>query len=569
MRRKSAHRVVKRLAEIRNRYDDAVASEKLDLLARIPVLSLRSARDVVSLHRTLCFLRAFPDSRGVHESAVSQLREFDQCIRQLPEHQAVGLADSGITGTRIHYHFSYEVACWLESRFSGLVSIDWDEYDDTGRLDELLEHLLEGAEADYFESGYVSSAEWLAIASGDGEAAQFKWLMSQLGDRNRHGRFWTALYNATELPLRCSLGSSPMSKTHNVFNVPDIHWRRGGMRTRVPNARQEICRPLENLSVLDAKAGRRLIDVAMASLAVRHRETNHFNYANPHEVYLADVGNGVNIAVTGLSDEHRYPLETTMGFLILSNGVPVGYGGSSALFRQANTGINIFDEFRGSEAAWLWVQVMRTVRELTGCHRFVANPYQFGAGNAEALKSGAFWFYYRLGFRPVDRETRELAVAEFRQLRSSKGYRTPLATLRKLAACDMHLKLPGARQQDFFEESWLEFSALLATRTLADAGKVQRGAALARLARELAGILGVQSMADLTREERRWFIRLSPIVMALRPGEWPARERGQLLRLILAKGAPNEREFALASGKAGRFFVALTKACSKIAAEHE
>jgi len=102
----------------------------------------------------------------------------------------------------------------------------------------------------------------------------------------------------------------------------------------------------------------------MSSLAARHRETIHFNYANPGDVYIANVGKGISIAVTGLSAEHRYPLECTLGFLILSNGVPIGYGGASVLFKQANTGINIFDEYRGSEAAWLWVQVMRVFHTL-------------------------------------------------------------------------------------------------------------------------------------------------------------------------------------------------------------
>ena len=568
MRQKSAHRAIRRLGEIRNRYGGAATGEKLDLLIRIPGLSLRSARDLISLHQSLCFLRAFPDSEEIHTSAVTILGDFRECVEQLAAHQVAKLVDSGITETDIHYPFSFEVAHWMAMRFPGIASIDWLEYEDSGRLDELLEHLLEDTEAEYFDSGYVSSAEWLEIAGGATDSEQFDWLMSQLADRRQHGRFWTSLYNAAELPLRCRLGSSRMSRTHNVFDAGDICYRQSGMRTRVPNARREINRPVKNLILLDAGAGRRLIDVAMASLAVRHRETNHFNHANSREVYLADVGDGVNIAVTGLREERRYPLETTMGFLILSNGVPVGYGGSSALFRQANTGINIFDEFRGSEAAWLWVQVMRTFRELTGCNRFVANPYQFGGENTEALKSGAFWFYYRLGYRPVDREVRELASAEFQRLRSDKTHRTPLAALRKLATCDMHMKLLGARQRDYFDESWLEFSALLATRTLANTGKKRRRKALDQLAHDLATILEVESMADWTREERKWFIRWSPIVMALRPAAWPARERGKLLKLIRAKGGRHERDFALAFGRAEKFFMELRKACAAIASTH-
>ena len=80
------------------------------------------------------------------------------------------------------------------------------------------------------------------------------------------------------------------------------------------------------------------------------------------------------------------PLETTMGYLILSHGVPIGYGGASALFRQVNTGINLFAEYRGSEGSFLWVQVMRVFRHLFGCTRFIANAFQFGSDNAEALE---------------------------------------------------------------------------------------------------------------------------------------------------------------------------------------
>ena len=221
------------------------------------------------------------------------------------------------------------------------------------------------------------------------------------------------------------------------------------MRSRPRSPKQAIMEPLDDIGLLPARQGRRLIDIAMASLAVRYRETYHFNYANPREVYLADVGGGVSVAIFGLLPQYRFPLETTMGFLVLANGIPVGYGGSSILFRQVNTGINVFDDFRGSEAAFIWTQVMRVYHQLAGCTRFIANPYQFGGDNAEALKSGAFWFYYRLGYRPVEPEIRRRAREESAKLRANRKYRTHLRTLRRLATCDMHLTLPGAKAGEF------------------------------------------------------------------------------------------------------------------------
>jgi hypothetical protein len=337
------------------------------------------------------------------------------------------------------------------------------------------------------------------------------------------------------------------------------------MKPRVSRAKQEISRSLRSMRRLSKRDGARLIDVAMSSLAVRHRETIHFNYANPDEVWLADVGRGVSIAATGLLPEHRYPLECTMGFLILSNGVPIGYGGSSMLFRQANTGINIFDEYRGSEAAWLWVQVMRVFHAVSGCTRFIANPYQFGGDNTEALQSGAFWFYYRLGYRPVQKEILSLARAEYARIQKTRGYRTPLAVLKKLTTCDMHLTLPGAIQAEFFDEPWIEVCALLATRQLAVTGHRKRRRAQDEVARQLVIGLEIDSMDHWTQEERKWFVRLAPIVIATRPGDWPARDRQTMVTLMRAKGGMFERDFAKLCCKHKPFFSALKNACRRAA----
>ena len=214
------------------------------------------------------------------------------------------------------------------------------------------------------------------------------------------------------------------------------------------------------------------------------------------------------------------------------------------LYRQANTGINIFEEYRGSEAAWLWVQVMRVFHSLSGCTRFIVNPYQFGGDNREALESGAFWFYYRLGFRPVDAAVRKLARNEYGRLSRGKGYRTPVGMLKRLAVCDLHLTLPAARQSELFDEEWIELTSLLATRRLAETGHRSRRRARDSVAHALTQDLGIDSMADWSQEERRWFVRLSPIVSALNPAGWPAAERRSLASLLRAKGGDHERDFA-------------------------
>jgi hypothetical protein len=133
--------------------------------------------------------------------------------------------------------------------------------------------------------------------------------------------------------------------------------------------------------------------------------------------------------------------------------LPIGYGGVTPLFRQANTGINIFDPFRGAEAAYLWTQMLRAFHTLYGSRRFVINAYQFGAGNAEAIQSGAFWFYYRLGFRPAQMRVRTLAAREAARMASDRRYRSDVRTLKALATGDLYLDLPGFDPDDFFDDS--------------------------------------------------------------------------------------------------------------------
>ncbi len=64
---------------------------------------------------------------------------------------------------------------------------------------------------------------------------------------------------------------------------------------------------------------------------------------------------------------------------------------------------------------------------------FLVDPYQLGHENEEAIESGSFWFYYKMGFRPVSPDVARLAERELQKIAKRPEYRTRPATLRKLA----------------------------------------------------------------------------------------------------------------------------------------
>lgn len=63
----------------------------------------------------------------------------------------------------------------------------------------------------------------------------------------------------------------------------------------------------------------------------------------------------------------------------------------------------------------MFAEVLRLYQRLYKVQRFVVKPYQFGKGNKEGLQSAAFWFYYKLGFRPQDERIAALAEAEYKK----------------------------------------------------------------------------------------------------------------------------------------------------------
>ena len=292
----------------------------------------------------------------------------------------------------------------------------WRNLEDEAALDDVVRPLLAPAAQEAFDSGEYGTREFAQLA--------------RPRDTNRpalahqHPRVSDA-WDAAEITVAWRLEDSPRSVTHNVLRNT-TRWRRTAMRRPDANVTGTIETPLPGVELLPRADARRVVDCARAALAARCREVNAMTYPNIEEVWWCDLGCGVALAVIGIAPAHRLTLETNTATCCSPTAFPIGYGGVTPLFRQANTGINVFDPFRGGEAAYLWTQMLRAFHTLYGSTRFVINAYQFGAGNAEAIKSGAFWFYYRLGFRPADQ-----AIAHARVTRSGAHRERPALSQRR------------------------------------------------------------------------------------------------------------------------------------------
>ena len=152
----------------------------------------------------------------------------------------------------------------------------------------------------------------------------------------------------------------------------------------------------------------------------------------------------------GALPERRLLLESVYGFLTLKNGVPVGYVLVSALFGSSEIAYNVFETFRGGESGRIYGKVLALTRHLFAPDVFTIFPYQLGGyGNSEALASGAWWFYQKLGFRPRAPHVVALMNEELARMKADPTHRSTLATL-KIARFREPLfpSRQGARRRD-------------------------------------------------------------------------------------------------------------------------
>jgi len=182
------------------------------------------------------------------------------------------------------------------------------------------------------------------------------------------------------------------------------------------------------------------------------------------------------------------------------------------------------------------------MRQLLGVTVISIDPYQVGHENEEGIESGAFWFYRKLGFRPVRPELMKLAQAEERRVGNDPTYRTSARTLRKLAAGHMLFELPGAStgKWDRFE---VRHMGLAVQRRMArdfnSNPEEMRGHSLQFVRR----VLKIRN--DRWTDGEREALQNLSLVLAMIPEieKWSLAEKGMVVRIIRAKGRGDEGEY--------------------------
>ncbi|MFZ1528137.1 MAG: hypothetical protein WAT19_05260 [Ferruginibacter sp.] len=425
--------VYKSLNQLAAIFDDTSAALKEEKLGYLTKMQLPLGNLLLLYHDLLLFLCAYPDNAGTKQLAEKELKRI---AAHAKKHAAKLPYNEGLPYTYILTRFSPDFLRWLIKHED--IRVEFDSFYEPGlNLNEVLNITLPTLFKAETTAGLTN--EELLGQLGVKQEQYIPFLLGQVETLYERPLLKELFNEKLDVYVKLHPKNEKFSKANNRITVNDFYYHSNLLKKF--DAGQLISEPLP-AAVIPAQTERdelyKCIRNAMA-LTVREIDPATFLQANTTRLY--DVGRGLILSVYSMLPERQLPLETYFGFTFFKNGIPVSYGGVWAFGKLARLGLNIFEPYRSGESGYLLCQLIRVFRQAMGNTYFEIEPYQFGLDNPGGIKSGAFWFYHKFGFRPVDKELKKLAADEYQKITGRKNYRSSEKTLMRFTENNIALNL--------------------------------------------------------------------------------------------------------------------------------
>ena len=386
--------------------------------------------DVVALHDALLFAIAYAPDNKTYLDCESAIQRLTKLFPAYDEQ----LRDSGITGSVLVSSFSLELLNWIHLNFPEQVS--FHSFDEAKKdIGEDLKMLFPPAEAEAFSWGWSKIKLFRCLCGGKITIEK----ILQLFRNESKKELANYLFGKSGIYVEVRLSDNLISRSsaRSVSYAPFFHQK---IQKKFDTA-EIISSPLPKAKKLTEKEKEDLVTNARMMLASLGRETDPVTSCNISETEFYCLERGFAITLFYLLPQQRLAFDAYVGYFMYKNGLPVAYGGAWMFFDKALIGINIFDAFRGGESNFLFAQLLRTYSQRFTLNSFSVEPYQYGKNNPEGIQSGAYWFYYRFGFRSNIAELRELAEKEQLKIKTIKNYKTPASILKQFTKSNITLEL--------------------------------------------------------------------------------------------------------------------------------
>lgn len=471
---------VNQLFSIRNQFGPKLPEQKIQLLTNCSSKKIRSKNEIQNLWTSLLFLRAYPDNKTVSLEAKELMDSLVNTIQQDDDLQ-YKLYNSGITGTTICAAFGFEIVKWLRQTRCTEIKFNSFEADDA-QVQAFLSVIMSKAESEIFQDGNAEWKSWLKNMRRPGEDILDQ-LIAIFDSSNQRPEVKDEIWNAIGINVEINLATDCCLPASLI--KPFYH--RALIRKEIKN--EPPFEPVQ-VKLSDAEA-KQVIDCSRMILIRHLREIDPVSFTAPSLVSYYHLSRGVSIALMEMVPDRRHPIDSYLGYTVFKNGLPLAYAGSWVLFNSARIGLNVFPAFRGGENRFVFDQVLRLHAQVYKLKRFTADPYQIGKDNSDGIKSGAFWVYYHAGFRPIEKQQKELAETEAEKIAAGNKYRSSPAVLKQLAE---------SRLEKILQDKAVRFDATDLSRVYASIltkkYKANRLAAEKDAAKKLAGILQIKNYQD-------------------------------------------------------------------------
>ena len=451
-----SNNLLTQLEAAKNQLNSGQAARIQKLLTQLSNLQL-DPYQLIRFHESLLFLRAFPHSASLIPRVENLLNTFHNRIEKLraanTDMSIFGDFDtSGMAATTMQDTLSFDVAQWLARRIPRNIEIAWtdywDDYESERARGNTWPRFIPLLEEDADVEANIPWSTWIDAARGRQNA--LAWLLNQFAKLPIPPRHQSELYDSLHLPLRWNLENLKLSRTRNWRSPRRFYFHQSPLIQRSEvNLAQELSQPAPKLKKLPRAAGKSVMQSIREVMVVRYRELYGTTLGDPGTVVKADLGRGVIMHFWGLPPTRRLPLRAYIAGYTLKNGVPINYVEAIGLCEWIEVGFNTFYTYRQGETAWIYAQALRCLGTLTNANCISIYPYQIGQNNDEAIESGAFWFYRKLGFRPGRSDLQKLCEREEKRIAANPKYRTPPRTLKRLAEAHMFYEVEAATNNRF------------------------------------------------------------------------------------------------------------------------
>jgi hypothetical protein len=436
-------RAVQALAGVITRFDGAAArASKAQALAAVARTTLRDGAALPRYQDCLLYLLAHPLDAAQRRDVEAELARLARYLHQRRGRHGPDLADQGLPWVEMVTSFSHDATRWLLDHPHCRQRIDTFDPGAPADLNAVLKATLNSTEHSETTAGLDN--EGLLQALGVPPRSRLRFIIDELGRLDALPCVKDQLYGSLRLYTRLTPTHRRFSKAYNRLPMPGRpYWQKALLRDF--DAQALIESPLPAPRELAGEALDDVIRVIKTSLVLTCRETDPATYLDPRTLRVLDLEHGLTVTVYGMQAQRQLALESYVGFTLFKNGLAAAYGGAWLLGPRAAFGMNIFEPYRGGESGFMMCQVLRTYRQLFAASCFEVDAHQFGLDNPDGIATGAFWFYYRHGFRPLDPALAALAERERSKMRRQPGYRSSERTLLRFTGSDVALNFGHAR----------------------------------------------------------------------------------------------------------------------------